>query len=73
MRFRILNVLTKSSGITDNGELMTFDEVVDKLNCFDKEVKELKGQVIKLELLNNGLNYALENIKKIDVEIDLND
>lgn len=73
MRFRILNVLTKSSGITDNGELMSFDEVVDKLNCFDKEVKELKGQVIKLELLNNDLSYALENIKKIDVEIDLND
>lgn len=60
MRFRILNVLTKSSGITDNGELMTFDEVVDKLNCFDKEVKELKGQVIKLELLNNVTD---ENMK----------
>ena len=38
-----------------------------------KENEQLKKRISELELLNDGLNYALKNIKKIDVEIDLGD
>lgn len=38
-----------------------------------KENDHLKQRINELELLNDGLNYALQNIKKIDVEIDLNE
>ena len=38
-----------------------------------QENEQLKKRITELELLNDGLNYALQNIRKIDVEIDLND
>ena len=43
-----------------------FDEIVDLLNEQEKEIQRLK-------LIINGLNYALKNIRQIDVEIDLNE
>lgn len=43
-----------------------FDEIVDLLNEKEKEIQRLK-------LIINGLNYALKNIRQIDVEIDLNE
>ena len=43
-----------------------FDEIVDLLNEQDTEIQRLK-------LIINGLNYALKNIRQIDVEIDLNE
>ena len=49
------------------------EEFVNYLNNVTKENKRLKERVAELELLNDGLNYALKNIKKIDVEIDVGD
>lgn len=49
------------------------EEFVDYLNEVTHENKELKQRVAELELLNDGLNYALKYIKKIDVEIDIGD
>lgn len=49
------------------------DMLVDLLNALHEENGELKQRINELELLNDGLNYALQNIRKIDVEIDLND
>ena len=41
-------------------------KVCDKLNEQEKEIQRLKLSI-------NGLNYALKNIRQIDVEIDLNE
>lgn len=41
-------------------------KVCDLLNEQDTEIQRLK-------LIINGLNYALKNIRRIDVEIDLNE
>ena len=38
-----------------------------------KENNNLKQRVKELECINDGLNYALENIKQIDVEVDINE
>ena len=43
-----------------------YDKFVDTLNEQEEEIQRLK-------LIINGLTYALTNIKKIDVEIDLNE
>ncbi len=40
-RFTIFNVLTKCSGIQDNGKLLTFDEVIEILNKLNNENIEL--------------------------------
>jgi hypothetical protein len=42
------------------------DEIVNFLNSLSKENEKLKLKI-------DGLQYALKNIKKIDVEIDLNE
>ena len=47
--------------------------VCDKLNELSDENEQLKQRIAELELLNDGLNYALKNIRKIDVEIDVGD
>lgn len=52
--------------VADNGNYMGTDEVVELLNELDSE-----NQRLKLE--NDGLRYALKNIKQIDVEIDIGD
>ena len=66
---------------------MTGEEVTDRLNKYNKEYldchndtlrvekenEQLKQRIKELELLNDCLNYALENIRKIDVEIDVGD
>ena len=49
---------------------MTGDEVVEFLNKLHEENERLRKRVKELELSNDGLNYALQNIRKIDVEID---
>ena len=43
------------------------------LNELYDENQQYKNRINELELLNDGLNHALKNIKQIDVEIDLND
>ena len=43
------------------------------LNELYDENQQLQNRINELELLNDGLNHALKNIKQIDVEIDLND
>ena len=48
-------------------------KVCDKLNNVLDENEQLKQRIKELELLNNSLNYALQNIRKIDVEIDVRD
>ena len=57
--------------------IMTLDwecSLVTKLlNRFAEENEQLKQRISELELLNDGLNYALKNIRKIDVEIDVGD
>ena len=50
----------------ENGKPMTKEEVLNKLNGLNDE-----NQRLKLE--NDGLRYALKNIKQIDVEIDIGD
>ena len=45
----------------------------EALNEFAEENERLKQRIKELELLNDGLNYALQNIRKIDVKIDVGD
>lgn len=49
-----------------NGVILKNNEVVDILKKQEEEIQRLK-------LIINGLNYALKNIRQIDVEIDLNE
>lgn len=55
------------------------DEIVSLLNEQDVEIQRLLSllnkqdvEIHRLKTIIDGLNYALKNIKKIDVEIDLN-
>ena len=50
----------------DLGHVEAIKPVCDLLNEQDTEI-------IRLKLIIHGLDYALRNIKKIDVEIDLNE
>ena len=45
--------------------------ICDLLNELHEENHQLRNRIKELELLNNGLNYALKYIKKIDVEVDI--
>lgn len=56
-RFKILNVLTESSGITDYGELLSFEELIKRINKLDKENKRLKQA-----LQNDILMTLMDNI-----------
>lgn len=62
--------------VRDNNRIgeksMSNEEVVELLNVLSTENRQLKQRITELELLNDGLNYALKNIRKIDVEIDVN-
>lgn len=49
-----------------NNENFTTNEVVDLLNEQEKKIQQLN-------LIIDGLNYALKNIRQIAVEIDLNE
>lgn len=54
---------------TDNqneNQGLTEKDMLNRLNEQEKEIQRLK-------LIINGLNYALKNIRQIDVEIDLNE
>ena len=46
-------------------------EYLQRANQLEDENEQLKQRITELELLNDGLNYALKNIRKIDVEIDV--
>lgn len=62
-RFQILNVLTESSGITDNGELLSFKELIKRINKLDKENKKLKQVIFKdtlMTLMDNILSPKCE-------------
>ncbi len=68
--------------IMEENEVLKSDlaeHMVDLNNCkgrcsaLELENQELKQRVSELELLNDGLNYALKYIKRIDVEIDIGD
>ena len=48
-------------------------KIVDLLNKKDNEIKKKDKLINELLLTINGLEYALANIKSIDVEIDLNE
>lgn len=59
-------------------KFMNIDETVEHMNNqywkykqLKKENEQLKQRISELELLNDGLNYALKNVKKVDVEIDV--
>ena len=57
-RFQIMNVLTKYSGIHDNGRLLTFDEVEDTLNTLYVENQWIK------QVLDNYLNNSYKELNK---------
>ena len=58
-RFRLGNVLTKCSGIRDNGELLTFNEVVELLNELYEENEQLKQQFNRIRVENQQLRTKL--------------
>lgn len=63
-RFWILNALTEYSGIKDKDKLLTFNEVVDLLNKFYEENKELK---LQLEAFKDKLcELEASNAKQYD-------
>ena len=49
------NVLTKCSGIKNDGRLLTFEEVITVLNNYDEFVKELMMEIELLRVENNNL------------------
>lgn len=51
---------------TNDDKGLTEEDMLNLLNEQDTEIQRLK-------LIINGLNYALKNIRQIDVEIDLNE
>lgn len=51
---------------TNDGKGLTEEDMLNRLNEQEEEIQRLK-------LIINGLNYALKNIRQIDVEIDLNE
>ena len=56
-----------SEMIENDGDYLTnMEEATEELNKQDKDIQRLKLSI-------NGLNYALKNIRQIDVEIDLNE
>lgn len=57
-RFQIMNVLTKYSGIRDNGRLLTFDEVEDTLNTLYMENQWIK------QVLDTYLNNSYKELNK---------
>ena len=60
-RFTIGNVLTKCSGLRDNGKLMTFNEVVDVLNEQHEENLELKHDNKRLVKFIMSKGYNLKD------------
>lgn len=51
---------------TNDDKGLTEEDMLNRLNEQEKEIQRLKLSI-------NGLNYALKNIRQIDVEIDLNE
>lgn len=49
------NVLTKCSGIKNDGRLLTFEEVINVLNNYDEFTKELMLETELLRVENNNL------------------
>lgn len=61
-RFWILNTLTEYSGIKDKDKLLTFNEVVDLLNCLNDENEQLKNKIDVLEDDNEKYHKSLEQL-----------
>ena len=57
--------------ISDGNKIITYRECVDLLNELHEENQRLQNRIKELELLNDGLNYALKYIRQIDVEVDI--
>ena len=55
--------------------LETFSEtgLLNRMNELTSENKRLEQRINELEFVNDGLRYALSNIKKTDVEIDVDE
>ena len=74
-RYTIGNVLTKCSGLRENGRFMTFDEVVNLLNTQYNLIQSLQktNDVLEenQERLNNQLKLSYQKIT--DLKEDLND
>lgn len=70
-RFWILNTLTEYSGIKDKDKLLTFNEVVDLLNKFYEENKELKLQLeaFKDKLYELGVSDAKQYDKRFHIVV----
>ena len=66
-----LNQLLKNPLLTDI--LQQAPDILRINTELENENEQLKQRISELELLNDGLNYALKNIKQIDVEIDVGD
>lgn len=61
-RFWILNTITEYSGIKDKDKLLTFNEVVDLLNCLNDENEQLKNKIDVLEDDNKKYHKSLEQL-----------
>lgn len=63
-RFTLGNVLTKCSGVRNNGKLMTFNEVVDLLNEQHKKIQSYRIEYGQLLLDFEELKQANKQLKK---------
>lgn len=63
-RFRILNVLTKSSGILDKDKLLTFDELVDTINELNEDYENLKWEHLKLKADYEVMEHDYTDLKR---------
>ena len=62
-RFKIVTVLTESSGILDNGELLSFEELIKRINKLDKENKRFK-QSLRNDILRIWMDNLLPKCEK---------
>lgn len=76
--FLYKKMLDKNTKKEYNNTLKGIDDMCDLANKLHeeneqlkREYQKLKHRIAELELLNDGLNYALKNIRKIDVEVDI--
>ncbi|MBQ6220150.1 MAG: hypothetical protein IJH63_10430 [Methanobrevibacter sp.] len=62
-RFRILNVLTESSGIKDGDKLLTFTELVDIINELNEDYENLKWEHHKLKADYEVMEHDYSDLK----------
>lgn len=71
-RFTIGNVLTKCSGLKDNGKLMTFNEVVRLLNEQHKQIQFYRIDYGQLVLDFEELKHENEQLKSFNQDLSEN-